>query len=91
MRSLDLTLRPISPIAYDTYKKKITMIKLWNYARNGKLISQHMIMINELMIIIAIIFIMKITIMKKINTWIYIYIYIYNMHIYIGIYIGIYI
>ena len=42
------------------------MMKLWNYGRNSKLISKH-IMINELMIMITIIFMMKL--MTK-NKWI---------------------
>ena len=40
-------------------------MKLINYGRNGKLISEHMIMINELIIIITIIFMMKVMIIKK--------------------------
>ena len=42
-------------------------MKLQNYERNNRLISKHMIMINELMIMIRIIFVMKVTIIKKIK------------------------
>ena len=45
--------------------KKIAIMKLRNYGRNSKLISKHMIMINELMIMITIIFMMKVMITRN--------------------------
>ena len=41
------------------------MIKLRNYGPNGKLISKHTIMINELKIMITTIFMMKVMIIKN--------------------------
>ena len=40
-------------------------MKFRNYGRNSKLISKHMIMINELIIMITIIFMMKVMIIKN--------------------------
>ena len=63
MRTLGLALRPIRPTALTTTTtKKNTMMKSWNYGPNSKLISKHMIMINELMTMITI---MMITIWRK--------------------------
>ena len=45
------------------------MMKLWNYGRNSKLISEHMIRINELMIMVALTHVMKVMIIKM-NKWI---------------------
>ena len=41
------------------------MMKLWNDGCNGKLISEHIIMINEFIIMITVIFLMKVMIMKN--------------------------
>ena len=54
-----LALKPIN------LNKKKAMMKLWNYGCNSKLISKHMIMINELMIMITIIFMVKVMIIKN--------------------------
>ena len=62
MRPLDLTLRPIR---LSKLTKPHAMMKLWDYGRNSKLISKHMIMLNELMIMITIIFMMKVMIIKN--------------------------
>ena len=40
-------------------------MKLWNYGRNGKLISEDMIRINELMIMVALTTMVKVMILKN--------------------------
>ena len=60
MRTMVLSLKPIN-----FNKKKVDMMRLWNDSGSGKLISKHMIMINELIILITKTFVMKVVIIKN--------------------------